>query len=196
MNNNILIRFWVAYGGWIALVKSKYLWASIILTAVLFKHWAGNEWWDDVLSIMPSLLGFSLGVFALWLAIGDDEFRRIVVGESVPGKTSPYMTVNATFVHFILLQLIAIFLALINKALNFKLPNDSFLLLILGGFFWPIVIFGKAFSYFIFIYALMSALASTFALFRVASWYDLKQTKKIELSDKAGKKKELTTHDN
>ena len=135
MNDGILSRYWRAYGGITALFKSPYLWLSVVITIFLFPHWSKPEWWDDVLSIMPNLLGFSLGGYAMWIAIGDDDFRKLISGEDEDGKPSPYMEVNAAFVHFVVLQMLSMIFALFAKAYFFELPQNHFLLNTLGEWF-------------------------------------------------------------
>lgn len=178
MNDGLLLRYWKAYGGFRALIKSPYLLLSVIISALLYPHWSEPMWWDDVLSIMPNLLGFSLGGYAMWIAIGDDDFRQLISGEDADGKTSPYMEMNAAFVHFILLQLLSIILALITKAYYFPLPQGHYILEFLGGYFSYVCIAGYFLAYLVFIYALLSAFAATLALLRVSSWYDMHQTEK------------------
>jgi hypothetical protein len=184
VSQNILKRYWTDYGGLTALFCSPYFWASIFITALLYPHWASPLWWNDVLSIMPNLLGFSLGGYAMWMAIGDDNFRKLISGKDEDGLTSPYMEVNSAFVHFIILQVSSIFLSLIAKAYYFKLPDDNFFVLFFGDYFHILCLVGYAFSYFIFIYALISALAATFALLRVSSWYDAYQDELTKLDKK------------
>ncbi|NKB38186.1 MAG: hypothetical protein GKR93_13655 [Gammaproteobacteria bacterium] len=178
MSQNIVKRYWRAYGGFSALVKSQYLWASLILTAILYPHWSTPYWWDDVLSIMPNLLGFSLGGYAMWMAIGDDNFRKLISGEGEDNKPSPYMAVNAAFVHFIVLQILSVILGLIAKAYYFTPEPSNTFVSFFGEYFRLVCLVGYGFSYFIFIYALLAALAATLALLRVSSWYDMNQTKK------------------
>ena len=171
-NDNILARYWKAYGGWKAVLSSVYFWVAVLLTALLYPQWTKAGWWGDVLSIMPSVLGFSLGGFAMWVAIGDEKFKSLIAGENEDGKASPFMEVNATFAHFILLQLASIILALIAKAYDMPIPNTHWLHTLLGRGLNSITIVSYSFSYFIFLYALLTAFAAVLALFRVSSWYD------------------------
>ncbi|MCL1076501.1 hypothetical protein [Shewanella dokdonensis] len=190
---NIFSRYWIAYGGFRALFTSSYFWISIVLTAVLFPHWTKPNWWNDVLSIMPSVLGFSLGGFAMWMAIGDDDFRKLIAGSEMNqpnqnsneenGKVSSYMQVNSAFVHFILLQMLAIFCAVLAKAYYFPLPKDHWLLGIFGHDFYKLCLVGDFIGYFIFVYSLMSAVAATMAIFRVSSWYDMYRTNELNKSN-------------
>ena len=183
MNVNVFQRYWQTYGGISALLKSPYLWISIAITALLFPHWSSTNWWDDVLSIMPNLLGFSLGGYAMWIAIGDDSFRKLISGEDEDGTASPYMEVNAAFVHFIVLQILSMLLALTAKAFSFPVSVNNPVVVFFGEYYKLICLVGYGFSYLIFIYALLSALAATFALLRVSSWYDTFHThqKKCEV---------------
>ncbi len=178
MKDGLFSRYWKAYGGFKALLTSPYLWASIFISLALFPHWSQPNWWDDVLSIMPNLLGFSLGGYAMWIAIGDDDFRQLISGEDDDGEPSPYMEMNAAFVHFIILQLLSMVLALFAKAYYFTLPEGHFILEMFGGWFKYLCLAGYYVSYLVFIYALLSAIAATFALLRVSSWYDMHQSNK------------------
>lgn len=177
MSNNIFQRYWVAYGGFSALIKSRYLWFSFFLTCLLYPHWSNLLWWEDVIAIMPNLLGFSLGGFAMWLAIGDDDFRKIICKTDENSSISPYMEINATFVHFIFLQIVSIFLALIAKVYSFSLPGTHWILVYFGEYYKYFCLSGYFFSYLIFIYALTSSLATTLALLRVSSWYNTLKSK-------------------
>ncbi|WP_339776977.1 hypothetical protein [uncultured Methylophaga sp.] len=179
----ILLRYWSIYGGWKAIFKSGYFWIAFVLSLAMYSQWAcTNGWWEDILSIMPNMLGFSLGGYAMWLAIGDDDFRALISGQDEDGSPSPYMQVNAAFVHFIMLQIISIIGALLVQAFYKPIVEEfsmatklceiavgSYLLAI---WYW--------FTYLIFIYAIMSAMAATFSLLRVSSWYDIHQTEKMK----------------
>ncbi|HGH0634157.1 TPA: hypothetical protein ACJHGQ_002829, partial [Yersinia enterocolitica] len=99
------------------------------MTLILYPSWSHSGWWNDILSLMPNLLGFSLGGFAMWIAIGDESFKKFIAGDDIDDngevEFSPYMSVNATFVHFILLQLLTIIAALITKAYSPMLINNA-----------------------------------------------------------------------
>ena len=184
-NRGIFSRYWKAYGGCKSLLKSVYFRAAFILTCLLFPAWSQPGWWEDVVGIMPNLLGFSLGGYAMWMAIGDDDFRALISG-SKKDEPSPYMSVNATFVHFILLQVLSIILAVIAKAYNFSMPPDFFLYELFGEAFHFLVLGVNGIFYFVFLYALLSAVAATLALLRVSSWYDAwhKEKNNDDMKDK------------
>jgi hypothetical protein len=175
MNDGIVRRYWTCYGGWKALFTSTYFWLSIIISAALYPAWTNPGWWDTVLSIMPNLLGFSLGGYAMWMSIGDDKFKKMISGPEADGSPSPYMEVNATFVHFIILQILSLLCALFAKTYYFKLPTNHPILEFFGENFGVAVACGYYISYLVFIYAILSAVAATFALLRISSWYDMDQ---------------------
>ena len=122
---DIFLRYWEAYGGIWALIKSPYFIASIIITIFLYPHWSSPGWWEDSLSIMPNLLGFSLGGYAMWIAIGDDNFRKLISGADEDGTPSPFMEINAAFVHFIILQILSIITSIVAKAYFFSIPESN-----------------------------------------------------------------------
>ncbi|HAU4370685.1 TPA: hypothetical protein F6W26_24720 [Citrobacter amalonaticus] len=175
-STSALARYWKIYGGAGAIFKSCYFWSALLMTVILYPSWSHKGWWDDILSLMPNLLGFSLGGFAMWIAIGDEAFKKIITGDEINEKgeveSSPYMSVNATFVHFILLQLLTIITALITKAYSSILIDNAFMYYYIGISYKYILLGFSFFAYFIFIYSVFSALAAVLAIFRVSSWYD------------------------
>jgi hypothetical protein len=179
-SENIVARYWSAYGGLRALYSSEYLWISIVLTIFLFPTWLNTQWWKDVLSIIPGLLGFSLGGFAMWVAIGDDKFKSLIAGVENDNEISSFMEINATFTHFILVQIIAILFSTFCKAYMPSDPN----IIIINSYFDDCILFLKGsiyfLGYFLYIYALITALATVFALFRVSSWYDIMKTEELK----------------
>lgn len=175
-SGGIFARYWRAYGGLQALIKSYYLWSAFFLSLLLFPHWNNPSCWDDILGVTPSVLGFSLGVYAILLAVGSEGFRAMMSGADEDGQASPFMEINASFVHFILLQALSLILAIFCKAYSFPLPKESFLFPYVGGWIVYAGIFGYWFSYFIFVYSLLAAVAATMALFRVSFLYDLYQS--------------------
>lgn len=175
----ILRRYWREYGGWQALVFSPYFHAAILLTLLLAHYWQNEPWWDVALGVLPNVIGFALGGYAIWLGFGDEEFRRLISERPVEGEASPYMQVSAAFAHFVIVQLMALIGALIAKANSFDLTADhwlgqifvatglplNFIQLHVAPWFW-------GFGFMLFVYGLMTAIAATLAVFRVAYWFE------------------------
>src|SRR6185295_12041303 len=64
----IFARYWQAYGGWRALFRSLYLHVAIIITCLLWGRWTMAGWWEMPLAVLPNIIGFSVGGYALLLS--------------------------------------------------------------------------------------------------------------------------------
>lgn len=90
-----------------------------------------------------------------------------------------YVSVNASFVHFIILQIVALVFVLIYKSAIFdifKVEKNSFFLTYYANYPSHLSFIENTFSFFtylIFIYAILSAIAVTLNIFRLATWYNL-----------------------
>lgn len=149
--------YYNAYGGFLAFLRSPYWMLGLFVTLVGYRYWFYSTkpiWYTIVIDIVPSLLGFTLGGYAILLAVGSDEFREFISGTRKKGTPSAFMTINATFVHFILLQVVSLLLAIIGSGLKVKTGVYPFI------------------GFFIFCYALMTSIAAAFALLRLAKIFD------------------------
>lgn len=166
---DVLRRYWRIYGGLPAMLRSPFVHLSIVLTALTAQTWLYERWWLTVIAILPNLLGFTLGGFAVFLGFGDDRFRQMIAGShpDEPEPFSPYLGVSATFLHFVLVQILALLWALTASSLYFDLPDGKLALVgsVLGHC-------GGAVGYWLFLYGLFSGAAAAIAIFRVAGWYD------------------------
>ncbi|WP_245294642.1 hypothetical protein [Rhizobium rhizosphaerae] len=92
---------------------------------MLFPFWrsVNNEgqrlWAQTAIDTVPSMLGFSMGGMAIMLAFSNASIFRAITQSGSP--TSYFVTVVANFYHFILVQTLAIILALLCMAY----PNDG-----------------------------------------------------------------------
>lgn len=187
----VIRLYWSIYGGWKALVLSPYFHFSIILTVLMSHFWKNEAWWDVAISVLPSIIGFALGGYAIWLGFGDEKFRNLITENSDNNNHSPYLEVSATFAHFIMVQLLALFVAIIAKAMNFPISEIQWFNNILIGLsisqelvhenVAPIL---YGFSFLLFIYAIMTAVAATFAVFRVATWFDKYRNSRVSDDNK------------
>lgn len=110
-------RYWKLYGGARALASSPYAQISIMLG--LANWWFGSPSFDPAqitLSIIPSLLGFTIGALAIILAFSSS---RIFIHLAENGKeSSVFMKTVANFVHFITVQVLSLLIAIIYSASN------------------------------------------------------------------------------
>lgn len=191
--------YWRSYGGLKAVLASPFFHLSLILVLICYPLWWAGNWWEKVFAIVPSLLGFSIASFTIFLSIGDERFRRLL-GVVRPGKEYSSLVSSASaFFHFILLQSIALILALIASAqpmaailevvreANRYVPAVPLFLLIVCA-----KVFRAAGALFL-IYALLSAVAAMLNVFRITHIFSgfatnkfLKENEKSEQeSDKA-----------
>jgi hypothetical protein len=108
--------YWSVYGGFGAVFASAYFWAAVSLTAVTSFWWLHGIWWDRVMAITPNILGFSFSGYLLLLAVGSEDFMKLLARAG--GRESALMDVSATFVHFIVVQFTALILTLLFIAVD------------------------------------------------------------------------------
>lgn len=171
-SDTITRRYWNAYGGWRAVRRSRYLHAALAITPFCWGSWSEPLWWDTVISVLPNLLGFTLGGFAIFVGFGDERFKAsLAAPEDDPTQPTVYRELCATFVHFIFVQVIALLLALVSKGMWFKAPLPVQLLAALPAMN---TIWGAA-CYAVFLYAITSVIAIGLHVFRIATMYELHQ---------------------
>lgn len=174
--------YWSAYGGLDALVRSLYLLAAVILLVFTYPTWGrpfflsqplDPAWWDQSISVLPNLLGFTLGGFAIFIGFGDEKFRAALAAppdencEAEKDLASVYVSLCATFVHFILVQMLALIIAVLAKTWWFYAPWMEPLRLQLPY----LNAVGGAVGYGLYLYALMTVLAATMHVFRISTMY-------------------------
>lgn len=171
-----LKQYWRMYGGTRGIVRSPYFWVSVVLLVLTSHFWLTGQWWEQVISVMPNVLGFTLGGFAIFLGFGDENFKQIISGldeNDVEPGPSPYMEVSATFLHFVLVQLGAILTAIVVKATSF---TPSGWLASIATYIAPARFIADLVGYWLFLYGLCITAAAAIAIFRVSHWYDIFQT--------------------
>lgn len=171
-----LKNYWNMYGGFNALLTSPYVHISLLITILLYRQWISPNWWDVVLDITPSILGFALGGYAILISFGDLKFHELISG-SKDGNRSPYLGTSSNFVHFILVQIIALLTAVILK--TFYSPPIKLLIVLFDYLNLPLMEIMNwirltlwAGSFFLFVYSLLTALAATLQIFNVSRWLD------------------------
>lgn len=110
--------YWDLYGGKKALFASAYLYLSLVITVIAYPFWStseglGRPWAQTAIDIIPSMLGFSMGGMAIMLAFSSGEVFKALSQKG--RKDSYFLQVVATFFHFILIQTLSIFTAVLSK---------------------------------------------------------------------------------
>lgn len=146
------------YGGWKKLFISKYFLTACLLLIPTHSLWSKAGWWDTIFSIVPNLLGFTIGAFSLTIAFGDEKFKELLAKTVDDEDSSPLQEMSATFLIFIAVQTLALIAAIACKGMwetgmEF-VPEKFFHLVGLAG----VLIWGV--SYFLFLYGILLALAA------------------------------------
>lgn len=169
----ILSRYWFVYGGWAALRASPYVHWSLVVSVLCAGFWFERDWSGQALQVLPNLLGFTLGGFAVFLGFGDEKFRQLITGskkdDNGADKSSPYLNMSVTFLHFVLVQVAALLWAIIAAAMHsiyIPLPES------LSGVGLVFRACGDGVGYWLFVYSILSAAAAAIAVFRTAWWFD------------------------
>ncbi|MBN5078242.1 hypothetical protein JY424_01035 [Stenotrophomonas maltophilia] len=168
-------RYFVEYGGWNSVFASKYFYAAAAVSGLGFWYFQQPKWWDLVTSVVPGLVGFAIAGVAIFVSLGSDALRSIIAGKE-PGSndTSPFIAFMAMFTHFIMVQLIALVLALVAKFFYETTAPPSAALVEVGvtlrPLFWWL---GGLF----FCYAVMLCLSLATEIFRLATMIDDFQTR-------------------
>jgi len=115
--------YWATYGGNRAFFQSPVLWISALITLLLFPLWFWGAWTDISISILPNLLGLSIGAMAILLAFPTTRMFRILSEDG--RKDSFYLDLASRLTHFIMVQAVVLILALFGKSYHF--PPLSFL---------------------------------------------------------------------
>jgi hypothetical protein len=108
--------YWTAYGGIRALLLSPYLLLSCVFWALCKPIWYDQSvdlfpWSGLALSILPSMVSFSLGALAIFLAFSNEQFLKLLRQKG--SESSFLMKVTAAFFHFIIVQFVALGFALL-----------------------------------------------------------------------------------
>lgn len=167
---NKIKKYFSVYGGFSAVLTSFYFIIAFIINIVMFKSWTSVCWIENVKSIIPSIVGFSLSAYAILVGFGTDNFQKFISLKFKISKkkknqkelqiiaNTMYQHINTTFVHYIMIQMLSLLLALICDSL---FSTDMNLLKIIISFIGNLM----------FLYSLTLSIAAVFVIFDVALLY-------------------------
>jgi hypothetical protein len=164
----VLAFAWASSGGWRSTVRSFDFRLALVVWILSSPFWLGSKWPDQIIAVLPNLLGFTLGGFAIFLGFGSDEFKGAIA--TPDERTSPYLSVSAAFMLFVSFQVAALLWAIVASAL----------------FAWPIpqvlqpwetwiqvsAKVGGGIGYFLFCYSVALILRAAVRIFRLSRWYN------------------------
>jgi hypothetical protein len=149
-----LSRYWSLHGGWAALCRSPYVQLSIAIG--LITQVCPSSTFDaaaTAISILPNVLGFTVGALAIILAFASSDFFKYLAEDG--REKSVFMQTVANFVHFVLVQVFCLILSVICESH----PN------------WLL----KIATAIMLIYALFTTLSTVIQLFQMATVFNAAQ---------------------
>lgn len=164
-------KYFDIYGGFYAVFTSIYFWSAFIFNIFMINSWTSLCWIQNVKSIIPSIVGFSLGAYAILVGFGTDHFQKFIsLKDQVKKETlkdkkeifkianTMYIHINTTFIHYILVQMLSLLLAVLcDSIFSTKMNFIEILVSFIGNL--------------MFIYSLTLSVAAVFVIFDVANLY-------------------------
>jgi hypothetical protein len=188
---------WKNAEGFTGIFASPYFHTSLFFTIAASSQWRTAGWWDNVFSIIPNLIGFSIGSYTLLWSINNAFLKRAMVKAVSEDGRSAYLSLHAIFLRFILMQVWALLLALLSQLIDDKPYGwfTSFLQSAPSAVIWIFSWLPQAFwfiSYLIFIYALSLSVSCAMAVYRISRLERLAYLKEIEEEKMAAEKAALS----
>lgn len=171
-----LKKYWSSYGGLSALFKSPFFWLSLIVTALSYDFFIEKKWSDLPASMLPTLLGFNIASYSVWLAFGNHKLNRILSKLKDGQIHSRYMEVHSSFIHFILVQILCLILVVFLKTNSLDkiiyLSNLACLNIYMNVLQY-MGVFINGFIFFLFCYGLFIMLATVLGFIGIAAGLDV-----------------------
>lgn len=165
-----LTRYFSHYGGWGAVLGSPLFIVSLIIALLDYNTWLNGNWVDLSKSLLPSLLGFSLGTYAILFSLLTGKLKQSLQKLEIFDGVSFLAMINASFFHFIFVQIIALAWAFvyggtaltdIAHALSPHWPT----VVIVFGIFAAV---GSFCGFFLLVYSFVLILGAAMAVYRLA----------------------------
>lgn len=163
-------RYFKAYGGWSGVLGSPLFIVALLVGVVSYGRWLRPGWTASTYALVPSLLGFSLGTYAILFSLITSRVKGAMRAVKTYGKISALEQVNATFFHYIVVQVLALVWAFsfdgtlltdLAKSLEQRCPAiwETFVVLRATGSF---------IGYILLIYSVTLVVGAALAIYRLA----------------------------
>jgi hypothetical protein len=158
---------WDNMGGIAALWKSFDFRFALAVSVLCGPAWLAPGWWTNTIAVLPSLLGFTLGGFAIFLGFGSDQFKELIAREDE--TKSEYLSVSSAFLFIVAVQVLGLIYAIICESLWVPTPlllqRVSPVLDYLNPVAWFL-------GYFLYVLGIVLSLRAAIRIFRVSRWYN------------------------
>ena len=163
-------RYFRAYGGWSGVFGSPLFLTSMLVAWISYGQWLDPHWTQTTYALVPSLLGFSLGTYAILFSLITVRVKGALRAVKGDDDISALEQVNATFFHFIFVQVVALI-----WAFGFDGTLLADIAALAKGRFpsaWPCFLFLRAAGSFIgfvlLIYSVTLVVGAALAIYRLA----------------------------
>jgi hypothetical protein len=158
---------WENMGGTTALWRSFDFRFALAVCLLCWPAWLAPGWWESTISVLPSLLGFTLGGFAIFLGFGSDQFKGLIAREDE--TKSEYLSVSSVFLFIVAVQVVGLLYAIICASLWIPTPALLSLVIPMLPYLNPIAWFV---GYFLYVLGIVLSLRAAIRIFRVSRWYN------------------------
>jgi hypothetical protein len=110
-----LRRYGRSYGGVRGVLTSPFFGVALLITAASYSLWQEPEWVGKAETLVPSLLGFSLGTYAILFGIMSGRLKGALRHVKSPDGISYLERINAIFFHFIFVQVVCLMWAFLYQ---------------------------------------------------------------------------------
>lgn len=164
------------YGGLGSILRSPFLHFAILFAVLVQKQLKDGQLQALTLQTIPNLLGFSLGAYALLFSLISQRLKGALKAIQNDNGVSYFDEMNATFLHFILMQVVAFLWVVGSQSTIISDINNLFVNEFGVILYCDIFMLMKWFSDFIglvlFIYVLLLVIAASLTVYRLARIMD------------------------
>ncbi|ARQ11023.1 hypothetical protein NXC12_CH03030 [Rhizobium etli] len=167
-------RYFKGYGGWGAVFGSPIFLISLAITSISYSDWIEAKWVSKSFDIIPNLLGFSLGTYAILFSLMTNRLKRALRAVKNSAGVNYLEEINATFLHFIFVQILCLMWAFLFDGTVFYDAARSMVSYYSGSMtiFRTLMLVGSFTGYLLLIYSVLLMLAAALAVYRIASITD------------------------
>ncbi|RUY31707.1 hypothetical protein EN978_07165 [Mesorhizobium sp. M7A.F.Ca.US.001.04.1.1] len=165
-----LNRYRRAYGGIRGMLASPFFGLAVLITGLSYSLWVEPKWIEKAETLIPSLLGFSLGTYAIIFSIVGGRIKGALRQVSAPHGVSYLEAVNAVFFHYIFVQVVCLAWAFLyqgtwlydlTRVLEVYVPSVKTVFLYAS-------LTGSFIGCFLLVYSVLLMIAAALAVYRLA----------------------------
>lgn len=184
-----LNKYRKAYGGVRGMLKSPFFGMAFLITSVSYSLWIEPRWVEKAESLIPSLLGFSLGTYAIVFSILSGRIKGALRQVAAPHGVSYLEAINAIFFHFIFIQVTCLIWTILYQGtwlvdlvgiVEFSAPSAR-------AAFEYASLTGSFIGCFLLVYSVLLMIAAAMAVYRLAVLKDPTEDTRLDQRNRKAK---------